>query len=146
MPMRIVVSSGFGSSPFACDPPADGELPAGGVPPQAASAKIAATAAAKTRIVSRVDLIAPPPLCPRTARFAREKCNTNRARASRIARLPPSLIEVRGQPIAYELRGAGAPVVLVAGTGYPGATWPAEFIEPLLARHAVLTFDHRGTG
>ena len=55
-------------------------------------------------------------------------------------------IEVNGHPIAYELRGEGVPIVLVAGTGYPGATWPAEFIRPLLARHAVITFDHRGTG
>ena len=36
--------------------------------------------------------------------------------------------------------------MLVAGTGYPGATWPSEFLRPLLTRHAVLTFDHRGTG
>jgi pimeloyl-ACP methyl ester carboxylesterase len=55
-------------------------------------------------------------------------------------------IEVDGHPIAYELRGEGVPIVLVAGTGYPGATWSAEFMRPLLARHAVLTFDHRGTG
>jgi pimeloyl-ACP methyl ester carboxylesterase len=55
-------------------------------------------------------------------------------------------IEVHGHPIAYALRGAGVPIVLVAGTGYPGATWPPDFVEPLLARHAVLTFDHRGTG
>jgi pimeloyl-ACP methyl ester carboxylesterase len=53
---------------------------------------------------------------------------------------------VRGQPIAYELRGAGVPLVLVAGTGYPGATWPPEFVGPLAREHAVLTFDHRGTG
>ena len=31
--------------------------------------------------------------------------------------------------------------MLVAGTGYPGATWPSEFLRPLLTRHAVLTFD-----
>ncbi len=55
-------------------------------------------------------------------------------------------IESSGHPIAYELRGDGVPIVLVAGTGYPGATWSAEFMRPLLARHAVLTFDHRGTG
>ncbi len=55
-------------------------------------------------------------------------------------------IEVNGHPIAYELRGKGVPIVLVAGTGYPGATWPPEFVQPLLVRHAVLTFDHRGTG
>jgi len=55
-------------------------------------------------------------------------------------------IEVNGHTIAYELRGEGVPIVLVAGTGYPGATWPDEFVGPLLARHSVLTFDHRGTG
>jgi pimeloyl-ACP methyl ester carboxylesterase len=55
-------------------------------------------------------------------------------------------IEVSGHSLAYELRGDGVPIVLVAGTGYPGATWPPEFVQPLLARHAVLTFDHRGTG
>jgi len=66
--------------------------------------------------------------------------------ASRIARPSQMKIEVGGHPIAYELRGEGAPVVLVAGTGYPGATWPPAFLRPLLARHAVLTFDHRGTG
>ena len=53
---------------------------------------------------------------------------------------------VDGQPIAYELRGRGVPLVLIAGTGYPGATWPDEFVDPLTARHMVLTFDHRGTG
>jgi len=55
-------------------------------------------------------------------------------------------IEVNGHPIVHELRGEGVPIVLIAGTGYPGATWSAEFMRPLLARHAVLTFDHRGTG
>ncbi len=55
-------------------------------------------------------------------------------------------IDVAGQPIAYELRGSGTPLVLIAGTGYPGATWGPEFLEPLARRHTVLTFDHRGTG
>ena len=55
-------------------------------------------------------------------------------------------IESSAHPIAHELRGEGVPIVLVAGTGYPGATWSAEFIGPLLRKHAVLTFDHRGTG
>ncbi len=55
-------------------------------------------------------------------------------------------IESSGHPIAHELRGKGVPIVLVAGTGYHGATWPPEFTRPLLERHAVLTFDHRGTG
>jgi pimeloyl-ACP methyl ester carboxylesterase len=55
-------------------------------------------------------------------------------------------IEVNGHPIAHQLRGRGVPIVLVAGTGYPGATWPSAFLEPLLERHSVLVFDHRGTG
>ncbi len=55
-------------------------------------------------------------------------------------------IDVGGLPIAYRLRGSGVPLVLVAGTGYPGATWPDAFVDPLTERHAVLTFDHRATG
>ncbi len=55
-------------------------------------------------------------------------------------------VEVDGQPVAYELRGAGVPLVLIAGTGYPAATWPPELLALLGARHTVLTFDHRGTG
>ncbi|HEX9269719.1 MAG TPA: alpha/beta hydrolase [Candidatus Limnocylindria bacterium] len=58
----------------------------------------------------------------------------------------PTTLEVNGHPIAYELRGSGVPLVLIAGTGYPGATWPPDLIEPLARTHAVLTFDHRGTG
>lgn len=44
------------------------------------------------------------------------------------------------------MHGSGVPFLLVAGTGYPGATWPPELIEPLAAGHLVVTFDHRGTG
>lgn len=65
---------------------------------------------------------------------------------SRSSTAPSSTALVGGIPIAYRLRGSGVPIVLVAGTGYPGATWPDAFVEPLAARHAVLTFDHRGTG
>lgn len=57
----------------------------------------------------------------------------------------PSLA-VGGQRIAYEVRGSGDPLLLVAGTGYPGATWSPELIAPLAASHTVITFDHRGTG
>ena len=56
------------------------------------------------------------------------------------------VIDVAGLPMAYQLRGSGVPLVLVAGTGYPGATWAPSLVEPLAERHAVLTFDHRGTG
>jgi pimeloyl-ACP methyl ester carboxylesterase len=55
-------------------------------------------------------------------------------------------IDVGGRPMAYDLKGAGPPIVLIAGTGYPGATWPPEFLDRLTPRHTVLTFDHRGTG
>ena len=55
-------------------------------------------------------------------------------------------LDVDGHAIAYKLRGRGDPLVLIAGTGYPGATWPSEVLAPLAARHTVLTFDHRGTG
>lgn len=55
-------------------------------------------------------------------------------------------IDLDGLPMAYRLAGQGDPLVLVAGTGYPGATWSPELIERLTAHHAVLTFDHRGTG
>jgi pimeloyl-ACP methyl ester carboxylesterase len=55
-------------------------------------------------------------------------------------------VELTSGPLAYELRGDGVPLVLIAGTGYPGATWSPEVVDALAARHAVLTFDHRGTG
>ena len=56
------------------------------------------------------------------------------------------MIDIGGLEMAYELEGDGAPLVLVAGTGYPGATWSPELLAPLRERHRVLTFDHRGTG
>lgn len=55
-------------------------------------------------------------------------------------------VDADGHSIAYELRGSGVPLVLVAGTGYPGATWPPQLLDPLARRHTVVTFDHRGTG
>ncbi len=56
------------------------------------------------------------------------------------------VVAVGDLPMAYELRGSGDPLVLVAGTGYAGATWPPALVERLATRHQVLTFDHRGTG
>lgn len=55
-------------------------------------------------------------------------------------------VDVAGHAIAYERRGSGVPLLLVAGTGYPGATWPPELVDALATRHTVVTFDHRGTG
>jgi pimeloyl-ACP methyl ester carboxylesterase len=62
--------------------------------------------------------------------------------------IPPNRmqVDVGGVPVAYELRGAGPPLVLIAGTGFPGATWDDDLVAPLAERHTVLTFDHRGTG
>jgi pimeloyl-ACP methyl ester carboxylesterase len=51
-----------------------------------------------------------------------------------------------GADIHYIVQGSGAPVLLVAGTGYAGATWHPDFVSALAADYAVITFDHRGTG
>lgn len=55
-------------------------------------------------------------------------------------------LHVSGVPIAYDVRGSGPALVLIAGTGFPGATWDDDLVRPLARRHTVLTFDHRGTG
>ncbi len=55
-------------------------------------------------------------------------------------------VEVDGVPISYAVRGSGPPLILIAGTAFPGATWDEDLIGPLAAGHTVLTFDHRGTG
>src|SRR5690348_6757355 len=48
--------------------------------------------------------------------------------------------------MAHRLRGDGPPLLLLAGTGYNGGTWPDEMIERLAPRFTVVTFDYRGTG
>jgi pimeloyl-ACP methyl ester carboxylesterase len=57
-----------------------------------------------------------------------------------------SLVRVGELDIAYELRGEGPALLMVAGTGYPGGTWYPELLERLAERHTVITYDHRGTG
>lgn len=48
--------------------------------------------------------------------------------------------------LAHVVRGAGAPIVLLPGTGYAGATWPTSLVDGLAANHLVIAPDYRGTG
>lgn len=54
--------------------------------------------------------------------------------------------QLRPVEVAHVVRGEGPPLLLIAGTAFPGATWPPEVVEPLARRFTVVTFDHRGTG
>jgi pimeloyl-ACP methyl ester carboxylesterase len=53
-----------------------------------------------------------------------------------------------GVALRYELHsgGPGTALMLVAGTGYAGATWTPELLQQLRRDRPVITFDHRGTG
>ena len=48
--------------------------------------------------------------------------------------------------MAHRVDGDGPPLLLLAGTGYNGGTWPRDMVDRLAARFAVVTFDYRGTG
>lgn len=48
--------------------------------------------------------------------------------------------------LAHEVRGSGPPLVLLAGTGYAGATWGEDLVGRLAERFTVVTLDYRGTG
>jgi pimeloyl-ACP methyl ester carboxylesterase len=50
-----------------------------------------------------------------------------------------------GCPIAYDLRGAGPPVLFVQGVGVHGDGWLPQ-VTPLSVRYSCLTFDNRGMG
>lgn len=54
--------------------------------------------------------------------------------------------QLRPVEVAHVVRGEGPPLLLIAGTAFPGATWPPEVVEPLARRFTIVTFDHRGTG
>lgn len=54
--------------------------------------------------------------------------------------------EVGALDVAFEMRGTGPVLLLLAGTGYPGTTWWPPMVEALARTFSVLTYDHRGTG
>jgi len=57
-----------------------------------------------------------------------------------------SYADSSGTPIAYRARGAGTPVLLIAGTAQGGDTWPEPLLDVLAQTHTVLTYDNRATG
>src|SRR5688572_24913272 len=55
----------------------------------------------------------------------------------------PAMSTVR---MAHRIRGDGPPLLLLAGTGYNGGTWPDEMVQRLAPRCTVVTFGCRGSG
>ena len=54
-------------------------------------------------------------------------------------------VKANGIELYYEVHGAGKPLVLIAGLGYP--LWQWHKMTPFLAEHfQVITFDNRGVG
>jgi pimeloyl-ACP methyl ester carboxylesterase len=53
---------------------------------------------------------------------------------------------VNGVRIAYGVRGAGPPLVLIMGYRLSSLAWPRDFIDALAKRSTVIVFDNRGTG
>jgi pimeloyl-ACP methyl ester carboxylesterase len=60
--------------------------------------------------------------------------------------MPTDGRSIRTVQMAHQVRGDGPPLLLLAGTGYNGGTWPGEMVDLLATRFAVVTFDYRGTG
>lgn len=54
-------------------------------------------------------------------------------------------LQSNGISIAYEERGAGHPLLLIAGVGYGGWFWH-KVVPALADHHRVITFDNRGAG
>ncbi len=57
----------------------------------------------------------------------------------------PEVTTTDGATLAYELRGDGDPLLLVAGCGQPAVAWHLSLVPALVeAGFAVATFDNRG--
>lgn len=57
-----------------------------------------------------------------------------------------SLATPAAVPLAHQVIGRGPLVLLLAGTGYAGATWGDTLVAALAEQFTVATFDYRGTG
>jgi pimeloyl-ACP methyl ester carboxylesterase len=56
-------------------------------------------------------------------------------------------VQVNDVKLHYEIEGSGPPLLMIAGTGLPGATWRTGPSAQYAAEgFTVITFDHRGTG
>ena len=54
-------------------------------------------------------------------------------------------LEHRGCNLAYDVRGTGAPVLLIQGAGVHGSGWQPQ-VDGLQDRYRCLSFDNRGIG
>ena len=57
----------------------------------------------------------------------------------------PAIALPTGVTLHYEVAGAGQPLLLIMGTGAPGALWEAQ-AAAYAERYTVVTYDQRGTG
>jgi aminoacrylate hydrolase len=55
------------------------------------------------------------------------------------------MITTDGRTLSYDVSGAGAPIVFVAGLGERGTYWMAQ-VAAFSSAFQVVTFDHRGVG
>ena len=66
-------------------------------------------------------------------------------RAEAIVRVPR--VRAGEVELAYYVRGAGPPILLIMGLGGRATDWNAEgFLAPLARHFTCITFDNRGTG